>query len=255
MLKKFSVKLLLFSCSFLSRSAFAAETGLSAEEIMQKMDQQMRGQTNRAVVEMTVTAPDWTRKLLLATWTAGRDHALVKILEPAKERGITSLRLGSNLWNYLPTVERTIKIPPSMMMQPWMGSDFSNDDMVKAYSYVTDYTHTLVKTSPPENQATWVIKCVPKSGTVILWDAVVFTIGSDYLPRQQEFFDEQGRLVRRLEFSDIRNFGGRTFPAVWTMFNLLKKGRFTRLVYRELDFDVEIPESVFSLRNLSRSQP
>ncbi|MCM8770033.1 MAG: outer membrane lipoprotein-sorting protein [Candidatus Omnitrophica bacterium] len=227
----------------------------TASQIMEKMDSRLRGKTNRAVVEMTIVTPKWTRQLTVVSWAAGRERSLVKIIEPAKERGVSSLRLGSNMWNYLPTVERTIKIPPSMMMQPWMGSDFSNDDMVKTYSYVTDYQPTLLQTILIGQKPAWVIKCEPKPGIVSLWKQVIFTITKDYFPARQEFFADSQQPVKRLDFSEVKSFGDRDFPSVWTMTNLLKPGRHTRLVYRELEFDIQIPESVFTLTNLARPTP
>jgi hypothetical protein len=201
---------------------------------------------------MTVITPAWTRTLVMRACSSGKDKALVRILEPAKERGTVSLRLGSLLWYYLPHIERTIKVAPSMMLQGWMGSDFTNDDMMKASSYARDYTHRFLERASGDPAAGWRIECLPKPGLIVVWGKIIFVIRSDFLPLRQEFIDERGRLVKTLTFGDVRDFGGRSFPAAWTMQNAREAGRRTRLVYRELAFDIPLPEDTFSLRGLAR---
>lgn len=224
----------------------------TATAVMKRMDATMSGKTNKGLVEMTVVAPTFTRTLVMRACSSGADKALVKILEPAKERGTVSLRIGDLMWYYLPRVERTLKIAPSMMLKEWMGSDFTNDDMMKASSYALDYTHRFLEKQPGDPAAGWRIECLPKPGLIVVWGKVIFVIGPDFLPLKQEFIDERGRLVKTLTFGEVRDFGGRSFPSVWTMENAREPGRRTRLVYREIAFDIPLPEDTFSLRSLSR---
>jgi hypothetical protein len=212
----------------------------------------LRGTTDRGALEMDIVTPNWQRKVTLNFWVSGEDRALVKITGPAKEAGIASLRIGSGMWNYLPKVERTIKIPVSMMMQSWMGSDFTNDEVMKATSFSADYDHTLVKTEVIEGEKVWLVESVPRPGADVVWGKVLLQIGPDCLPRREEFCDEKGTPVKVLEFSDFKTLGGRRFPACWKMTALNRKGCSTTLNYLRMEFDGSIPEKVFSLNNLKK---
>ncbi len=237
---------------FLFAGQAFSEEGLSAQEIVERMEVLMRGKTSQGSLVMEITTPNWQRRLTLKFWMSGKDKALVKILSPAKEAGIATLRLGSNMWNYLPRVERTVKMPLSMMMQPWMGSDFTNDDMMKATSFVDDYQHRLVNREKEGEKELWVVESVPKPGVAVVWGKIILKIGDDYLPRREEFYDEKGRVVKLLEFSDLQILGGRKFPTRWKMTTLNKKGCSTTLSYQKIEFDLPIPEETFSLQSLKR---
>ena len=237
---------------FFAAATVCSGEEFSAREIMRQMENRIRGRTNRGTMQMVVNTPNWRRDLTLKFWVAGDDRSLVKIMAPAKEAGIASLRIGSNMWNYLPKVERTVKIPASMMMQSWMGGDFTNDDVMKATSFVSDYEHRVLKTETVDGQQIWLVESVPRPGTAVVWGKVLLRIGPDYLPRREEFCDEKGRAVKVLEFSDFKIIGGRKFPGTWKMTPLNKKGCDTTLKYLEIEFDASIPEKVFSLANLKK---
>ncbi len=233
-------------------AAPADEPALSATEVIRRMELQTRGESSQGELDLEIVSPSFQRRLGIRFWTQGNEKALVRVTAPSKEAGIGWLRLGDLMWNYFPKVERTIKIPPSVMMQPWNGSDFTNDDMMKASSFVTDYRHRLLQTRPDSDGYRWEIECVPRPDRPVVWGKLVFRVKADFLPVRQEFYDERGQLVKSLVFSDVRKVGERPFPHTWTMTNLKKPGCRTVIRYREVAFDRTLPEDTFSLRRLSR---
>src|SRR6185436_746581 len=166
----------------------------------EKMIHKLRGHVNVAEYSMTVTRPSWTRALKMKVWD-DRTHSrvFVRISEPAKEAGTSFLRLGYNLWNYLPSVEKVMKIPPSMMLQAWMGSDFSNDDLVKESSYIDDYTHEITGTEDQSGLKVFKIELTPRPNAPVVWGKVIFWVrDKDDLPVCEQFIDERGRLIKDL---------------------------------------------------------
>ncbi|MHB1250436.1 MAG: outer membrane lipoprotein-sorting protein, partial [Polaromonas sp.] len=207
----------------------------------------------QADYEMTIKTSRWQRTLGLRVWIDRPGRSFVRILSPAKEAGIGSLRLGAEMWNYLPNVERVVKIPPSMMLQPWMGSDFTNDDLVKESSILDDYVHQLVATSTVNGQDVYQVEATPKPETAVVWGRVLYWVRKrDFMPLKQEFFSESGELVRVLSFSEVRAVGGRTLPTRWEMRPTAKPGNFTAVVLKEAVFDRPLNEAVFTQGNLQR---
>jgi outer membrane lipoprotein-sorting protein len=221
--------------------------------IARRSDQALRGKTQHGRVSMTVRTPDWTRTVDMESWFANPDRTFIRITGPAKEAGTATLRLGQNMWNYLPQVERVIKIPPSLMLQPWMGSDFTNDDLVKESSLVNDYTHEIVGEATEGGDACWRVVAHPKPDAAVVWGKLVLLIRkSDALPRKEEYYDEKGRLQKSLSFSDFRRLGDRDYPMRWHMVSVTKPGHETTLLYHSLVFDRPIPGRVFTQQNMKR---
>ena len=224
-----------------------------AHELVAKTDLALRGKTQQGKASMTVRTPDWERTLEMDYWSVNPDKSFILITAPAKEAGTSTLRIESNMWNYLPKVERVIKIPPSLMLQPWMGSDFTNDDLVKESSLVNDYTHNIVAEVVEGGDACYQVLATPKPDAPVVWGKLVLAIRkSDYLPRKEEFYDEKGKLRKVLTYEDIRRAGGRNYPMRWKMVSVTKPGHETVLVYSDLKFDLRIPDRVFTQRNMKR---
>ena len=225
----------------------------SAREVVDGAEKALWGTTLQARLTMTVTTPRWQRTLELQAWIDRPRRSFIRILGPAKEAGIASLRIGAEMWNYLPTVERTIKIPPSMMMQPWMGSDFTNDDLVKESSLVDDYTHRITGSDSVGGTPSYIVESTPKSDAPVIWGRIVFRVRkADFLPVREEFYDERGALVRVMSFSDVRPLGGRTIPTRWEMRPVGKPENMTTIVMTTAAYDVPIAADVFSQRNLTK---
>jgi len=221
-----------------------------ARELARKIDDLYRSRSSYGHIEMEIVTPDWRRTLVLKGWTLGQTKTLIRILEPKKEAGVGTLRLGNEMWNYLPKTDKVIKIPPSMMMSSWMGSDFTNDDLVKEYKLAEDFTSRLIR---PDNAEPGVlyIESRPREGLPIIWDKSVAAVReSDLIPLWQDFYDERGTLVRSLRFADVKTFGARSVPSVMEMVPRTKEGYKTVIRYEKLRFDVPIAEEIFSLRNL-----
>lgn len=233
--------------------AVAAAQEPDAHEIVRKTDLALRGKTQQGKASMTVRTPDWERTVQMEYWAVNPDKTFILITAPAKEAGTSTLRIGTNMWNYLPKVERVIKIPPSLMLQPWMGSDFTNDDLVKESSLVNDYTHQLIGETRESGEACYRIVAHPEPDAAVVWGKLVLAIRkSDDLPRREEFYDEKGTLRKVLSFEDFRDIGDRDYPLRWKMLSITKPGHETVLVYHQLKFDRPIPDRVFTQQNMKR---
>ena len=179
----------------------------------------------------------------------GGMETLIIIEEPAKDKGVATLKVGDNIWNYLPKVDRTMKVPSGMMSGSWMGSHFSNDDLVKENRLSEEFTWTDPTKNADNN---WVITLTPQPDAAIVWGAVVVTVSDNLMPVKIEYQEEDGTLARTLAYSEVKDLGGRTVPTVMTLTPADKPEEFTKITYRELDFDADVPESMFSLQSLKR---
>ncbi|MES2947815.1 MAG: outer membrane lipoprotein-sorting protein [Pseudomonadota bacterium] len=225
----------------------------SATDIVERADTLLWGKTLQGEMDMVITTPTWSKTIAIKMWSDRPTKSFARIVSPVKEAGITSLRIHSEMWNYIPNIERTIKIPPSLMLQPWFGSDFTNDDMVKESSYVHDYNHRLIAEPHIAGQDTYEIEGLPKANAAVVWGKIVFWIRkTDFIPVKTHFFDERGELMRVMSFSDIRPLGGRTIPTRWNIQPVNKPGKHTTLILKSGTYDKPIPADIFSLRNLTQ---
>jgi len=233
----------------------AANAGPDGRKIVSSIEARLWGHTSEGEYGMTITTPHWSRTLQLKSAMQRPSKTFVRILSPKKEAGIGSLRIKNEMWNYLPKIERVIKIPPSMMLQPWMGSDFTNDDLVKESSMVDDYVHHVDGVEENNGVAVYRIVSVPKPDAAVVWGKLVYRVRkSDLMPLSQQYFDERGELIKELVFSDFRQMGGREIPTRWTMQPANKPGSKTEIRIHSLRFDRPIAPSTFTLRNLRRSR-
>lgn len=225
----------------------------SGRDIVDRVENLLWAKTMQGEFEMSIATPRWRRTLGMRVWMERPTRSFVRILSPAKEAGIGSLRIRSEMWNYLPNIERTIKIPPSMMLQPWMGSDFTNDDLVKESSVINDYTHKLLATVTLDGQSVYQVEAIPKPDAAVVWGKIVFWVRrADFVPLKEEFYSERGELVRVMTFSDIRPMGGRTIPTRWEMRPVAKPGNVTAIVVKNAVYNRPLDEEVFTQRNLQK---
>jgi outer membrane lipoprotein-sorting protein len=220
------------------------------KEIIRQVDQLYRAEFSYSELEMGVVTPHWQRTLSMQAWTKGMKKTFIRITAPDKDKGMATLRIENEMWNYLPKTNKVIKIPPSMMMSSWMGSDFTNDDLVKEFSLFEDFSYELIP-SEKGSEDTIFINCIPREDLPVVWGNIVIAVRKkDHIPIWQKYYDEKGRLMRILNYSDIRKFGSRIIPATMEMIPQNKEGHKTVIHYLSLDFDKKIDEEVFSLRNL-----
>ncbi|HCR53307.1 MAG TPA: outer membrane lipoprotein-sorting protein, partial [Cytophagales bacterium] len=185
----------------------------TAREIMQRVDDKVRGTSNRSEMKMTIVRPDWKREVTMKGWSLGTEYSLILITGPARDKGQAFLKRDNEMWNWQPSIDRVVKLPPSMMLQSWMGSDFTNDDLVKESSVVNDYTHSLDQDSVIEGKKVYKIVLTPKPDAPVVWGKVVcFIEKEDYNQLLVKYYDEDNYLVSTMILSDIREMGGRTLP-------------------------------------------
>jgi len=228
-----------------------ADDQAEVEALLTRSDDLYRGKSSHAVLEMQVKTSRYERTMKMESWAQGEEKTLIRILEPAKDAGVSTLKVGDNLWNYLPKVDRTMKVPAGMMSGSWMGSHFSNDDLVQESRLSDDYTFQIQQ-RPDGQNGQWVIDLVPKPDAPVVWGKVTHTLGADEMPRETRYFDEKGELVRTMTFEEIGDVGGRTVPKVMRLVPADESGEFTLIRYVQLDFDAEVPDSTFSLQALKR---
>jgi outer membrane lipoprotein-sorting protein len=223
-----------------------------AQALVESSFNYVRGKTSIAVVEMTIHRPDWQRTMTLKAWTKGEDTSLIRIIAPAKDKGNATLKKGSEMWTYNPKVNRVIKIPPSMMSQSWMGSDFSNNDLAKSDSILRDYVHTLTGTESHEGKTVYLIESKPKPRAPVVWGMQKLKIREDRIFLAEGFYDEDLKLVKQMTAHEIQQLGGRLFPKIWRMKKADAVDEYTVLDYRELVFNEAIPDTMFTLSSLRR---
>lgn len=230
---------------------YGATTGVLAAEAdsaIALMEDLLWSKSSQGRYEMVIETPYWRRTLELDVKMQRPDRSFVRVLSPVKERGIGSLRLGSEMWNYIPKIDRVVKIPPSMMLQPWMGSDFSNDDLVKQTSLRDDYSHRIGAETRDELMH---IVSTPKPGAAVVWGRVESWIEPDTgIPHRQTYFDEAGAAVRELSFSDVRTMDGHTLPTRWEMRPLNGENKRTQVLIQRIEFDLELDPAWFTQRQL-----
>jgi len=240
----------IFLCACLSLPALA---DTSPTEIVTRAENQLWGKTLSGNVDMIITTPTWSKTVSLQMSMDRPTKSFIRITAPAKDGGISSLRIASEMWNYMPAIERTIKIPPSMMLQPWLGSDFTNDDLVKESSITNDYTHSLLGEKSVDGNDAYQIEAMPKPQAAVVWGKLIYTIRkSDFVPLSLEYFDERGERIRMLTYSDIRTVDGRLIPTRWEMQPLNKPGKMTTIVIKSMLYNRPISADIFSLRNLNQ---
>ncbi|TOB30394.1 outer membrane lipoprotein-sorting protein [Vibrio parahaemolyticus] len=223
----------------------------SAFDIVQKSDQAMRGKSSYSEATMEIVRPDWTRSMTMKSWTKGTELSLVLVTAPAKDKGSASLKRHREMWNWVPSIERIIKIAPSMLSQSWMGSDFTNDDLINQSSIVVDYQHALVGNDSFEGDKVWVIEATAKPDAPVVWNKVTLWISqSTYLQRKVEFYDEFDERVNVLTTYDVKELGGRKIATRMEMKPVDKPGNKTIFTTHQAQFDFDINDDFFSLQQM-----
>lgn len=239
--------------SLLAAPISRAETELDLKAVLKRLDDLYRSESSIARMEMTVQTKRRTRTVRMKSWTRGEEKALILIESPARDKGTATLKVDDNLWNYLPRIARTIRVPPSMMLGSWMGSDFTNDDLVRSASYDEDFKATLVGETPEGDGL--LVRLDAKKGVVGLWKRIdmVFNKKATY-PLRAKYYDRRMRHARTMIFDDVQKVEGRDVPMRMTLTPVDKPGNKTVVKYLELDFGAKVPESTFSLARLERSR-
>ena len=240
---------------FLMPSPAASQAANDAEmqRLLTLFDDLLRGASSQGTMTMTVKTKRFERTLSMQTWSKGTDKSLVRVLTPVKEKGTATLKVGDKIWNYLPKVDRTIKVPGSMMGASWMGSHFTNDDLVSKIRYSEDFACAFDGATLASSVEELRIDCVPNETVAVVWGKVSMVLdkASD-LPTQTMFYDDDGELVRTMRYENVRTLGGKRIPTTITALPADEEDEFTRVEHSELEFDIEISDRVFTLQSLKQ---
>jgi outer membrane lipoprotein-sorting protein len=250
-MKKIYISNLIMTFLFLNVSSLSAQT-LTATDIVRKADEKFNGEkSSMMLMSMTIVRPAWQRTVEFKNWTMGRDYALTLIFAPAKDAGQTFLKRGNEMWNWNPSISRLIKLPTSMMSQGWMGSDYTNDDILKESSVVNDYTHEITGDETIEGRECYRIKMVAKENAAVVWGHQVRWVDKkEFLVLKAEYYDEDGTLVRTETGSDIKDMDGRMIHTKIVLTPLDEPGNNTTILIKDIKFNIPIQESFFSQQNM-----
>jgi outer membrane lipoprotein-sorting protein len=233
----------------------APQSAAEARRIIDHVDRLMRGDSSQASVEMSVVTPDWQRQTLMTIWSQGVENVLIRVNQPKKEQGTATLRTGGNIWNYLPKIDRVIRVPTSMMMASWMGSHFTNDDLVKESRLIRDYNIMTTFEGVRDGTEVFEFLLTPKPEAPVVWGRIIYLVRkADEMPVWAKYYGEDGVLKRTATFTNYMTLGGRLVPARVRMTPQDKPGSYTELHYLSLQFDVAIPAETFSLNALKGPQ-
>ncbi len=224
-----------------------------ATEILKNSDRKVRGNTSYAEITIKISRPKWQREMRLKSWTKGDDYAVSLISYPAKEKGIVFLKRKNEMWNYMPSIERTIKMPPSMMLQSWMGTDLTNDDLVKRSSIVRDYTSKIIGEESVSGLKCWKIQLTPKEDAPVVWGKLLIWVDQkDNMQMKIEFYDEDDFLVNKMLAYNPKLFDGKKLPSKIEFIPVDKPGNKTVIIYNKLVFDKPISESYFTINHIKK---
>jgi hypothetical protein len=246
------VLVLLLAAPLYAATPPASGTPEFARSLLQKIDDMYRGEQSHGIMEMEVKTRHWTRSMSLESWSKGKEYSLVRILEPKKDRGTATLKDRHDLFTYLNNTSRTVKISGAMMGGSWMGSHFTNDDLVHESRFSEDFDIKQLPDDKLDGVPVYRIEITPKPNKPIVWGKVEILVRiSDQQPLKDTYFDEDKKPVRELALSDFKSIGGRMLPTVMTMRPLDGSGEYTKVTWKELSFDVKLDPSFFSVRNLT----
>jgi outer membrane lipoprotein-sorting protein len=210
----------------------------------------MRGKASVGTCTMLIHRSDWQRSMTIKAWTLGQTDSIFYITKPPKDAGNGTLKKGNEMWMYNPKVNQVIKLPPSMMSQAWMGSDFSNNDLAKTDSLIKDYVHTVEGTETVGGKKVYLIKSMPTPRAPVVWGMQKLKVREDHVFLQQDFYDEDLKLVKSLAFLDIKPMSGKLYPSKWRMQKAGSKGEYTLVTYESLEFKNSLAADLFTLSSL-----
>lgn len=232
--------------------AFAGPVeGQTAREIVDRVDRLLRGRSSSGTVRMEIVTQNWERSMRMRIWSLGTEYSLIRILSPRRDEGTATLKSGNQIWNYLPRVDRTIRIPPSLMGGAWMGSHFTNDDLVKESRIIDDYDIEITFDGRRNGALVWEFTLTPKPEAAVVWGAIVEEVRQeDLMPVWVHYYDDDGEVARTATFGNYRMMDSRLVPAEMVMVPADKPAESTTIIYEDLAFDIDLSEEFFSLRNL-----
>ncbi|MCD4834486.1 MAG: outer membrane lipoprotein-sorting protein [Bacteroidales bacterium] len=228
--------------------------GQDAKDIIRKADEKWNGEkSSQGIMTMTIVRPSWERTIQFKIWTLERDYSMTLITAPAKEKGQAFLKRKTEMWNWMPSISRMIKLPPSMMANGWMGSDYTNDDILKESSIVVDFTHKIIGSETIDGWDCWKIEMYPNEDAAVVWGKIIKWISKDeYLMMKSEYFDEDEYIVKTEFGTDVKTMDGRKIPSRIEIIPADKDNQKTIVVIDDIKFNVPLNNSFFSQQNMKR---
>ena len=222
-----------------------------ATEIVKKADDLMQGVTSISEMEMTIVRPAWQRSVTFKSWGKGRDLSMTLVTAPARESGQSFLKVNNDMWSWNPTINRLIKLPPSMMSQGWMGSDYTNDDILKESSIVFDYRHAIEGSENLAGYDCYKIRLDPKEQAAVVWGKILLWISkSEYYELKAEYYDEDGNKVKTHLLSDIKLMHDRKIPTHFEIIPEDKPNQKTVVQILTSKFNIPLQDGFFSQQNM-----
>jgi outer membrane lipoprotein-sorting protein len=242
---------ILLALAFLMSGFTSFSQDLTAKEIVKRAHDKANGITSQGTMKMTIVRPDWSREVTMKAWSKGTEYYLIYITEPVKDKGQVFMKREQDMWNWMPSINRMIKLPPSMMGQSWMGSDFTNDDLVRMNSIIDDFTHKILGSEVVEGYDCYKIELIPNPDAAVVWGKIRLWISkAEFYELKGEYFDEDMALINIMTSTNIKKLGDRMLPSKMTMVPVDKPGNQTILETIETTFDKPIDESFFSQQNM-----
>lgn len=239
--------------SFIILIIFCSAQAQEASEIIKLSEDHLRGESSTAEISIEIERRLWSRTIDIKVWSLGSDYSLILMQAPIRDKGTVYLKRKKEIWNWQPKIKKIIKLPPSMMMQSWMGSDFTNDDLVKESSVLFDYTNKIIGDTLLLGLPCCIIELLPKPDAPVVWGKIKLFIDlENYLQLATEFYDEDGYLINKMKVSEIKTFGNRVLPSLLTMTSVEEKGQRTILRYKSIDFNTGIMEDFFTKENMKK---
>lgn len=244
-----------FMCVVFSNT-LQSQTNLTPKEIIQKAEAKSKGVTSaQSIMKISTIRPKWTREMTLKSWSKGDDFSLMLIQTPQKDKGITFLKRQKEVWNWVPSIERVVKLPPSMMSQSWMGTDLTNDDLVKESSTVKDYNHKLLEDKMIDGHLCYQIELTPKEDAAVIWDKIIaFVDKKNFVQRRAEMYDEDGELVNVMRNYNVQTVDGRELATTMEFIPMDKEGHKTVIEILSIEFDKPISDGIFTIQNMKKAK-
>jgi len=250
LLRKVSLILAVIGSSGPASNQLMADETPNARELVQSAMDHWRGLNSYSEMTMTIHRTDWERSMSMRAWSEGDKLSLVRVTEPKKDAGNGTLLKDNDMWSYSPKINRIIKIPSSMMSQGWMGSDFSNKDISKSTDILDQYDHSLSDQTLEDGHTVYTIEAIPHEDAATVWGKEVLKIRDDFVLLEEQFWDQDGVLIKVMRAQDIAEMGGRSVARVLRMGKLATPDEWTEMTVSEIEFDIELPAGIFTLSNL-----
>ncbi len=233
----------------------STEDAPNTGKLLTRYEQVNQGHSSIAVMAMTIKTPAWSRKLTMKVWSKASDFALIRVLEGGpRETGMMTLKREKQLWNWLPQAGRVMKLPSGMLGDSWLGSDFTNDDLVKGNSIAKDFDSKVDSLVEVDGRKAWRLVLTPHKDAVVVWNKIELDLDrTTCVPLAERFYDEENKPMRQMLFSDVKQVGWRAFPATMTVIPQ-EAGRQTTIHYDSIEFDADISDDTFSLHRLQQGK-